>query len=135
MSRLDILEADLRNIIEQDPQNAQALNALGYSLADRTDRYEEAEQLIDRALELRPNDHYILDSKGWVLYRLGRLDEAIVYLRRALELVPDGEVAAHLGEVLWVKGDKKEARKVWNTALKATPDNVLLQDVIQRFNP
>jgi tetratricopeptide (TPR) repeat protein len=69
------------------------------------------------------------------LYRLGRLDEAIEYLRRALELIPDSEIAAHLGEVLWVKGDKREARKVWETALKATPGNVLLQDVIQRFNP
>jgi len=135
MDRLDILEADLRSILDQDPQNAQALNALGYTLADRTNRYAEAEKLIDMALELRPNDHYILDSKGWVLYRQGRLDEAIEYLRRAMELIPDGEIAAHLGEVLWVKGDKKEAKKVWDTALKSAPDNALLQDVIQRFNP
>jgi len=135
LDRLDILEADLRHIIEREPDNTNALNALGYTLADRTDRFAEAEQLIDRALELRPNDHYILDSKGWVLYRLGKLDEAIKYLRRALELIPDTEIAAHLGEVLWVKGDRNEAIKVWDTALKAAPDNTLLQDVIQRFNP
>lgn len=135
MDRLDILEADLRQIIEHEPENAQALNALGYTLADRTTRYGEAEQLIDRALELRPDDYYILDSKGWVLYRLGKLNEAINYLRKALELSPDGEIAAHLGEVLWVRGDRKEARKVWDTALKATPDNSHLQDVIQRFSP
>jgi tetratricopeptide (TPR) repeat protein len=135
MDRLDILEADLRRIIMREPENAQALNALGYTLADKTDRFAEAEQLIDQALTTNPHDHYILDSKGWVLYRLGRLEEAINYLRRALDIIPDAEIAAHLGEVLWVKGDKKEARKVWNTALEATPDNILLKDVIQRFNP
>lgn len=135
MDRLDLLEEDLRTILEREPDNAHALNALGYTLADRTDRFKEAEELIDRALELRPDDHFIMDSKGWVLYRLGKLDEAIKYLRRAHELMPDTEIAAHLGEVLWVKGDRKEAIKVWDTALKAAPDNALLQDVIQRFNP
>ena len=84
---------------------------------------------------LSPNDYYILDSKGWILFRLGKLDEAIDYLQKALELRPDGEIAAHLGEVLWVKGNTKEAKKVWETALKATPDNLMLQNVIQRFNP
>ena len=135
IGRLDILEADLRSIIRREPENSQALNALGYTLADRTDRFEEAEELIDRAIELSPNDHYILDSKGWVLYRLGKLEEALLYLRRALDIIPDAEIAAHLGEVLWVMGDKEEARKVWETALEATPDNDSLQDVIQRFNP
>lgn len=135
MDRLDLMEKDLRTVIDKDPQNAQALNALGYTLADRTDRYEEAEQLIDRALQIRPDDHFILDSKGWVLYRLGKLEEALTYLRRAHDQIPDPEIAAHLGEVLWVMGNHKEARKVWETALKATPDNLHLQDVIERFNP
>ena len=135
LDRLDILEADLRSIIKRDPENVQALNALGYTLADRTIRFDEAESLIDQALEMNPHDHYILDSKGWVLYRQGKLEDAIIFLKRALDIIPDAEIAAHLGEVLWVKGDKKEARKVWETALEATPDNVLLQDVIQRFNP
>ncbi len=135
MNRLDILEADLRLIIERDPQNAQAMNALGYTLADKTDRFEEAEKLIDQALQLRPDDHFILDSKGWVLYRMGKVDEALPYLRKALELIPDGEIAAHLGEVLWVSGNRKEAKKVWGTALKATPDNASLQSVIERFSP
>ncbi len=135
MDRLDILEADLRKVIEMDPQNAQALNALGYTLADRTDRFAEAEKLIDQALALRPDDHYILDSKGWVLYRLGKLDEAIMYLRRAYEQIPDAEIAAHLGEVLWVSGNRKEAKQIWDTALKTTPENTHLQDVIERFNP
>lgn len=135
MNRLDLLEADLRSIIEKDPENAQALNALGYTLADRTDRYSEAEQLIDQALKIRPDDHFILDSKGWVLYRQGKLEQALDYLRRAMDLIPDSEIAAHLGEVLWVSGDKKEAKKVWASALKATPDNTSLQNVIEKFNP
>jgi tetratricopeptide (TPR) repeat protein len=135
MDRLDIAEADLRTIIKREPENSQALNALGYTLADRTKRYQEAEELIDKAIEVSPHDHYILDSKGWVLYRMGKLEEAILYLRRALDIIPDSEIAAHLGEVLWVKGDKREAKKIWETALKATPENILLLEVIQRFNP
>jgi tetratricopeptide (TPR) repeat protein len=135
MDRLDILEEDLSTIIEREPDNAMALNALGYTLADRTDRYTEAYALVKRALELKPNDFYILDSMGWVLYRMGRLDEAIVYLNRALKERRDPEIAAHLGEVLWVKGDKAAAREVWDTALKETPDDTKLLDVIKRFIP
>jgi tetratricopeptide (TPR) repeat protein len=135
IDRLDISEADLRHIIRREPENSLALNALGYTLADKTDRFEEAEELIDQAIEISPHDHYILDSKGWVLYRMGKLEEAILYLRRALDIIPDAEIAAHLGEVLWVKGDKKEASKVWKTALKAAPDSDLLKDIIERFNP
>ncbi len=135
MNRLDILESDLKQIIENDPGNAQALNALGYTLADRTERYEEAYEYIKRALEISPNDFYILDSMGWVLYRLGRLSESVVYLRRALELRPDPEIAAHLGEVLWVMGDKERARSIWDTALQETPEDSRLLDVINRFNP
>ncbi len=135
MNRLDILERDLRTIIEREPNHAQALNALGYTLADRTNRYEEAYQYIKKALELSPDDFYILDSMGWVLYRLGRLEEAIEYLNRALAIRQDPEIAAHLGEVLWVKGDKIAARKIWETALQETPEDARLLDVIKRFNP
>jgi tetratricopeptide (TPR) repeat protein len=135
MDRLDILERDLRRILEQDPDHAQALNALGYTLADRTDRIDEAYDLIKRALELSPDDFYILDSMGWVLYRKGRLDEAVTYLRRALEIRNDPEVAAHLGEVLWVKGDKEGAREIWQSALEATPGDERLLQVIRRFDP
>ncbi|MGI9229365.1 MAG: tetratricopeptide repeat protein [Gammaproteobacteria bacterium] len=133
MDRLDILEADLRRVIEKDPDHASALNALGYTLADRTTRYDEAYDLIKRALELSPNDFYILDSMGWVLYRLGRLDESISHLRQAMALRQDPEIAAHLGEVLWVKGEREEAIGVWETALKITPDDAILLDVIKRF--
>ena len=135
MDRLDILENDLRAIIDRDPNHVQALNALGYTLADRTDRYEEAFELIQRAMELKPDDFYILDSMGWVLYRMGRLDEAVDYLQRALQSRADPEIAAHLGEVLWVKGDREAARKVWDTALQETPEDAHLLDVIKRFNP
>lgn len=135
MGKLELLERDLRAVIQQDPDNAQALNALGYTLADRTNRLQEAYDLIKRALELNSNDFYILDSMGWVLYRMGRLEEAETYLRKALEQRKDPEVAAHLGEVLWVKGERDAAREVWETALQATPDDERLLDVIQRFNP
>lgn len=133
IDRLDIVESDLRQVLEREPDHAQALNALGYTLADRTDRYGEAYELIERALALSPNDFYILDSMGWILYRLGRLDEAAEYLRKAIGLRQDPEIAAHLGEVLWVMGDKDAAREIWNTALQATPDDTHLLDVIKRF--
>ncbi|MCK5433429.1 MAG: tetratricopeptide repeat protein [Gammaproteobacteria bacterium] len=135
MDRLDILEKDLRTILEKDPGNSQALNALGYTLADRTDRYDEAYELIKQALEISPNDYYVLDSMGWILYRQGRLDEAIEFLNKALAERNDPEIAAHLGEVLWVKGDKKAAQAVWDTALKQTPDDDKLRKVINRLNP
>ena len=133
--RLDLLEQDLRSILEREPDHAQALNALGYTLADATDRHAEAYDLIKKALELRPNDFYILDSMGWVLYRLGRLDEAVEYLRKALSIRQDPEIAAHLGEVLWVRGEREQAKEVWETALQQTPEDTRLLDVIERFKP
>ena len=133
--RLDLLEQDLRSILEREPDHAQALNALGYTLADATDRHAEAYDLIKKALELRPNDFYILDSMGWVLYRLGRLDEAVEYLRKALSIRQDPEIAAHLGEVLWVRGEREQAQEVWETALQQTPEDTRLLDVIERFKP
>ena len=133
MDRLDIVERDLRDVLSREPNNADALNALGYTLADRTDRYDEALELIERAYELKPNDHYIVDSMGWIMYRLGRYDEALEHLRRAMELNPDPEIAAHLGEVLWVMGDREEAKRVWNAALEITPDDKRLLDVLKRF--
>ena len=135
MDRLDILERDMREILSRQPDNAEALNALGYTLADRTDRYEEAYALIKRALELKPDDHYIVDSMGWILHRLGRHREALEQLRRAMSIRPDPEIAAHLGEVLWVLGEKVEARRIWEAALRETPDDERLLDVIKRFGP
>ncbi|MGQ0658539.1 MAG: tetratricopeptide repeat protein [Chromatiales bacterium] len=135
MGRLDILERDLRQIIEREPENSQALNALGYTLADRTTRYEEALKLIERAIALAPDDFYILDSMGWVLFRLGRLDDAITYLKRARALRDDPEVAAHLAEVLWVKGERQAARDVWEGALKTSPGDKKLLKLIERLGP
>jgi tetratricopeptide (TPR) repeat protein len=126
------LEQDLRFIIEREPDNAMALNALGYTLADRTTRYAEAHELIARAYELNPDDPAILDSLGWVNYRMGNLAEAEKLLRQALERMPDHEVAAHLGEVLWVSGQQDAARKVWRQALSETPDSSVLQETLKR---
>ena len=130
---LDVTERDLRAILKRDPNNAHALNALGYTLADRTDRIEEAEQLIKRALEQKPNDAFVLDSMGWVQYRKGNYQEAIHYLKKALSLRNDAEISAHLGEVLWMAGDRAGARNVWGRALKQTPDNESLRKVIKKF--
>ncbi len=134
MNRLELLEQDLRRILVQEPDNVQALNALGYTLADTTNRHQEAYELIKRAMDLSSGDFYILDSMGWVLYRLGRHDEAIEYLEKAMSLRRDPEIAAHLGEVLWVKGDRDAAKKVWETALQETPEDRRLLDVIKRFD-
>jgi len=130
---LDILERDLSSIIRLDPDNADALNALGYTLADQTDRYDEALQLISKALALKPNEPAFIDSMGWVLYRLNRLDEALPYLEKALELFPNDEVAAHLGEVLWASGKTRRAKKVWRKALEDYPESPYLKSVLERF--
>jgi tetratricopeptide (TPR) repeat protein len=133
MDNIELLERDLRSILAREPNNADALNALGYTLADRTDRYSEAYELVKRAYELKPDDHYVIDSMGWTLYRMGRHQEALMHLRRAMELNGDPEIAAHLGEVLWMTGDKEGAMEIWDTALQSTPDDPRLLDVKKRF--
>ena len=133
VGRIDILEADLKAILQTQPDNAHALNALGFTLADQTDRYDEAYKLIKRAIEIMPEDAAVIDSFGWVHYRLGNYDEAIRLLRRALARFPDSEIAAHLGEVLWVTGNQEEARIIWQRALKKSPNDPLIEDVMQRF--
>jgi tetratricopeptide (TPR) repeat protein len=126
-------EADLRKVLVTDPENVAALNALGYTLADRTQRYQEALELIDRARVAEPDNAAIVDSYGWVLYRLGRNEEALVQLRRAWTLAKDAEIAAHVGEVLWVLGRKDEARRFFDEARKLDPDNRALQRVIEKY--
>jgi len=132
MNRLEMLEQDLTAIIEKNPDHADALNALGYTLADQTDRYDEALGYIQRALALKPEDPAVLDSMGWVQYRLGNLESALTYLRKALDLMPDGEIAAHLGEVLWAKGETDKAWRVWEDALAKDPKHAYLLRVIGR---
>ncbi len=133
LGRIDLLERDLLSVLEREPDHVDALNSLGYTLADRTDRLDEAYSYIKRAMELRPESFYIMDSMGWVLYRQGKLDEALVYLRKAMQASPDSEVAAHLGEVLWVKGDKDAARDIWHKALQQSPESSALLDTIKRL--
>lgn len=127
------LEEDLRLIIDKNPNNAMALNALGYTLADRTDRLDEARKLIEQAHLLEPNDAAITDSLGWVYYRLGDLETAERLLREAFSAFPDAEVAAHLGEVLWQQGKQDAAQRVWKQALKAEPSNPTLLETLQRL--
>ena len=127
------MEKDLRAILAREPNNAMALNALGYTLSDRTTRFDEARVLIERAHQLNPEDPAVLDSLGWVNYRLGNLDDAERYLRSALERFPDHEVAAHLGEVLWANGKQREARKIWGKALQEQPDSPILRSTILRL--
>src|SRR5262245_52898121 len=133
LDRIDVVEANLRKLIALKPDHAQAYNALGYTLADRTDRLKEAKGYIDKALKLSPDDPFILDSMGWVLYRLGDSKQALSYLQRAYTQRPDPEIAAHIGEVLWVRGQQQEAEKVWRDASKENPDNELLQATIKRY--
>lgn len=135
LNRLDVLEADLRRMIQLKPDYAHAYNALGYTLADRTDRLAEAVGLLEKALNLAPDDPFILDSMGWALFKLQRYAEAADYLRRAYSGRNDPEIAAHLGEVLWMKGEREEARRVWQGGLKAHPDNESLRETLSRLAP
>ena len=133
IDRIDIVESRLLRLIEIEPESAQAYNALGYTLADRTDRFADARDYIAKALALAPDDAFILDSMGWVEYRLGNFDEAIRYLRRAYDISEDPEIAAHLGEVLWVKGIKLEARRIWDDSAGSYPENEALRKAMRRF--
>lgn len=125
---------DLRRLVKLDPDNADALNALGYTLADHAQNQDEALSLIEKALALKPGEPAIIDSLGWVQYRLGNLDEAIKQLRSAYARQPDPEIAAHLGEVLWKAGHKDEARKVWAQGRKKDAKNKVLLETINRLS-
>ncbi|MEM7564300.1 MAG: tetratricopeptide repeat protein [Pseudomonadota bacterium] len=135
LGRIDLLEEDIRTILKTEPDNAHALNALGFTLADQTDRYEEALGYLKRAIEIMPDDPAIIDSLGWVYYRLGNYAESVRLLRRALSRFDDPEIAAHLGEALWASGERDEAIAIWQEALKKSPDDPKLQEVMQRFIP
>lgn len=133
LKRFQAMEQSLRKMIRLAPTNQHAYNALGYSLADRNLRLKEAHDLIRRALELAPDDPFIMDSMGWVEFRMGRLAEAEKLLRRAYELRPDAEIAAHLGEVLWAKGRRDDAREVWREATRKDPKNDTLKGTLARL--
>ncbi len=131
--KFELMEAELRKAIEAKPDFAAAYNALGYSFADRNIRLNEAIKLIEKALSLSPNDHYMLDSLGWAHYRKGHLDKALKYLQQAYAINPDPEIAAHLGEVLWLKGQHDAAKKIWSEALTTHPDNEVLISTTNKF--
>ncbi len=135
LERFDVMESNLQKLIQVKPDHAHAYNALGYSFAERNQRLPEAKKLIEKALELAPEDFYIIDSMGWVLYRMGDLQSAAQQLQRAWNGRPDGEIGAHYGEVLWVLGERDEARRVWQEAHKVAPENETLIKTLKRFAP
>jgi tetratricopeptide (TPR) repeat protein len=135
LGKLEIAERDMRRILKNDPDNTRTLNALGYTLADRTNRYEEALTYINQAYAQEPNDPSIIDSLGWVHFRLGNLDEARRLLQQAWDMTGNSEIGAHLGEVIWAQGDHEGARKIWEASLESEPDNAMLLKVIDRHNP
>lgn len=135
LDKLDLLEADLRRVMVLRPEDAHAYNALGYTLADRTDRLVEAIVLLEKALSLAPDDPFILDSMGWAQYRAGKLESAKDYLQRAFKLRPDPEIVAHLGEVMWMLGQRAEAGTLWQATLETHPHNEVLLETVRRLKP
>ncbi|HZD19704.1 MAG TPA: tetratricopeptide repeat protein [Burkholderiales bacterium] len=133
LEQYEVLEKNLRKLIEVKPDHAHAYNALGYSFAERNTRLGEARKLVEKALELSPEDSFIVDSLGWVQYREGDLKGAAQTLKRAYDTRPDAEIGAHLGEVLWKLGERSEANRVWQESLKTAPDNDTLLKTIKRL--
>lgn len=131
--RLAATERDLRQILKQQPDNIAALNSLGYILADRTQRFDEARELLERAFGLKPDDAAIMDSMGWLHYRIGKYPEALTYLRSAYAAEPNAEIGAHLGEILWMLGDKDEARRIWQESIKLAPGDPVIQETLNRL--
>lgn len=134
IGKTELFEQLIRKLIQIKPDSAHAYNALGYSLLERNERIPEAVELVEKALQLSPDDAAIMDSVGWGYYRSGRIDESLKVLRRAYASNPDPEIAAHLGEVLWMRGDKDDARKIWQESIKANPNSEALQAIIKKFN-
>lgn len=133
LNKLDVVEQDLNTIIKQDPNHIDALNALGFILANRTDRYDEALAYINKALSLSPNNPSILDSLGWIQFKMGNHKEAVKTLRKALDLYPNPEIAAHLGEVLWTLNEREQAKAIWQDALENNPNDEQLLDTMERL--
>ncbi len=137
LDRIDIVETDLKKILEKNPDDANALNALGYTLVDRTGRYEEAKSYLERALSLKPEDPAILDSYGWLLYKLKDYAGALQHLQKAYRINPDPEIGAHLGEVFWALGEKNKARQIWREVVKKAKgnQNEHIKKLIENFKP
>jgi len=133
LNKLDVLEADLKKILGKYPDDAETLNALGYSLLDNTERYAEAGKYLQHALQLQPDEAVIMDSFGWLQFKLGKFEQALDYLERAYAKQQEGEIAAHLAEVLWRLGRKEEARKIFSKAIKKAPEDEYLLDFKKRI--
>ncbi|RDH81439.1 MAG: hypothetical protein DIZ80_15250 [endosymbiont of Galathealinum brachiosum] len=133
LDMLDVTESDLKMVIMHEPENASALNALGYTLADRTTRLNEAREYILKAAQLLPDDPAILDSLGWVYFRLGQYEESIKWLSKAFENLQDAEIAAHLGEALWMSGETVKAQNIWKKGTELSGNQALLKATMQRF--
>ena len=135
LGKYDLFEQTLRKLLQVAPDQAQAYNALGYSYLERNVKIEEGMKLVEKAYQIEPNDAAITDSVGWGYYRLGQLDKSVEFLRRAFAADPDPEIAAHLGEALWVQGNKDEAKKVLQNAIKTNPENEMLRLVVKKYIP
>jgi tetratricopeptide (TPR) repeat protein len=135
LGKTEVFEQTLRKLLQVAPDHAQAYNALGYSYLERNVRIEEGMKLVEKAYQIEPDDAAIADSVGWGYYRLGKLDKSAEFLRRAFAANPDPEIAAHLGEVLWVQGNKEEAKKILQDSLKANPDNGALRIIVKKYIP
>jgi tetratricopeptide (TPR) repeat protein len=128
-----VLESDLQKILDKKPDDVGALNALGYTLTDRTQRYEEAAKYLERALSLQPDEAVVIDSYGWLQFKLGKPERALEFLRRAYEKQPENEIAAHIAEVLWSIGEQKEAKELFDSVYKKSPDDEYLLEFKKRF--
>ena len=135
LGKLGTVEEMLRKLIKIAPEHAHAYNALGYAFLERNVRLDEAMKLVEAAHQLAPDDATIMDSVGWGYYRMGDLAKSLTFLKRAYAANPDPEIAAHLGEVLWMQGEKEQAKKVWIDAQKSNPDNMVLQEAMKKFIP
>ena len=133
LNKYDLMEKLLREAIKIKPDYAVAYNALGYSFADRNIHLEDARKYIEVALSISPNNHYILDSMGWLYFRLGKLDSALSFIQKAYDIQADPEIAAHLSEILWAQGKKKEASDVLELSLQSFPDNEVLKETFKRL--
>ncbi|MCX2780569.1 tetratricopeptide repeat protein [Microbulbifer thermotolerans] len=133
LGNVTAFERGMRQLLERDPDNATVLNALGYKLSEDEDRLDEALALISKALELRPDDASIIDSMGWIQYRLGNHSEAVKYLQDAMEKMPNHEIAAHLGEVLWVQGNRERAMEIWQQGLQINPQSKIIPAAMKRL--
>ena len=133
LDKLDILESDLRKILDKNPDDVGALNALGYTLTDKTQRYDEAERYLDKAMSLKPDEAVIIDSYGWLQFKKGKYELALEYLRKAYAKQQENEIAAHIAEVLWAMGRDREAKEFFEPVFKKFPDDEYLLKFKNRF--